>query len=486
MYSPKELEGEVDHSFFDSDCEANEPGSEDGRLKKLKATERQDEKTGKETHVSMDQIGNEAQSVRNSKVEARLEDDSNQSSRGQSEETGYERERQSSEGLFKGSSSLPSAKSLETINNSQSDEGSSVHSYSSDEEREQDDDFKLRKTNSNVNSDDDDDGYHRSDDESEEDVRSPVTRSTKHKGLSHGTPKKSGKFHKLSRSRSSSSDPESSHSSEERSSFPSQKSPLKHQRVGSAYQKERQKEILESEDTVTDVTPLSTPNVSPSQSIDLVLPSKPLAADVQKQQQPSVTEKMVVNDISDGSISSEGEDGPEFLKVEKQLNRVLMVSSPSSVSSSRKNYSFTNEEVREIDRENQRLLRELSRSSARSPRGSSACSKISSHRSSAPPIRLYHSALNRQREQERIQKENLAFLKRLESVKPTPGMTRDEQLADYQRQCRYLGTHNTDVPPVKLKSSKTSGRTSRPSSSPHKSRPGTAKLSRATPRPAWS
>ncbi|KAL1282566.1 hypothetical protein QQF64_001369 [Cirrhinus molitorella] len=475
MFSPKELEGEVDHSFFDSDCEANGPGSEDGQLNKQKATNSQDEKNAKETHVSVDQIGNETQSVRNSTDKARLKDDSNRSSWGQNEETGHEREQQSSEGCFKSSSSLPSAKSLESMNNSQSDEGSSVHSYSSDREREHDD-FKLRKTNGNVNSDDDDDGYHRSEDESEEDVRSPVMRSTKHKGMSHGTPKKSaGKFHKLSRSRSSSSDSVSSHSSEEKSSF---QSPVKHQQVSSACQKERQKETLESEDTVTDVTPLSTPNVSPSHSIDVT-------AAVQG---PSVTEKMVVNDVSDGqdSISSEGEDGPEFLKVEKQLNRVLMVSSPGSVSSSRKNYSFTNDKVREIDRENQRLLRELSRSSARSPRGSSACSKVSSHRSSAPPIRLYHSALNRQREQERIQKENLAFLKRLESVKPTPGMTRDEQLADYQQQCRYLGTHNTAIPPVKHKSSKTSGRTSRPGSSPHKSRPGTAKLSRATPRPAWS
>ncbi|KAF4118909.1 cilia- and flagella-associated protein 97 isoform X2 [Onychostoma macrolepis] len=489
MYSPKELEGEVDHSFFDSDCEAGGLGSEDGRLNKQKAMERQDEKTGKETHVSMDQKGSEAQIVRNSNDKAKLEDDSNWGSRGQSEETEYEKERQSTDGFFKGSSSLPkastSAKISETVNNSQSDEGSSVHSYSSDEERELDNDFKT-----NVNSDDDDDGYHRSDDESEEDVRSPVTRSTKHKGLSHGTPKKSAgkKFHKLSRSCSSSSDLESSHSSEERSSFRSQKSPVKHQRVGSAYQKERPKETAESEDTVTDVTPLSTPNVSPSQSIDVALPSEPVAADVQQQQQPSVTEKMVAIDVSDGqdSISSEGEDGPVFLKVEKELNRVLMVSSSGSVSSSRKNYSFTNEEVRQIDRENQRLLNELSRSSAHSRSGSSACSKSSSRRSSAPPIRLYHSALNRQREQERIQKENLAFLKRLESVKPTPGMTRDEQLADYQRQSRYLGTYNTALPPVKLKSSKTSERTSRPGSSPHKSRPETAKLSRTTPRPAWS
>lgn len=32
-----------------------------------------------------------------------------------------------------------------------------------------------------------------------------------------------------------------------------------------------------------------------------------------------------------------------------------------------------------------------------------------------------------------------AFLKRLESVKPTPGLKRSEQLADYQRQVGYLG-----------------------------------------------
>ncbi|XP_052423572.1 cilia- and flagella-associated protein 97 isoform X2 [Carassius gibelio] len=473
MYSPKELEGEVDHSFFDSDGEAHGLGSEDGQLNKQKVSERQDERTGKDTHVSMDQLGILAQSKRNLEDKPKLEDDSNQGRRRQREETEYD-------GFFKGSSSLPVAKTSETMNGSQSDEGSSVHSYSSEE------DFKLRKTNDNVNSDDDDDeddGYHRSDDESEEDLRSPVTRSTKHKGLSHGSPKKSaGKFHKLSRSRSSSSDPESSHSSEERSS---QKSPVKHQRVGSAHQKERQNETAESEDTVTDVTPLSTPNISPSQSLDVVLPSEP-AADVQ--QQPSVSERGVANDVSDGqgSISSEGEDVPGFLKVEKQLDRVLVVSSPSSVGSRRKNYSFTNEEVQEIDRENQRLLRELSRSSARSRSGSSACSKTSSRRSSAPPIRLYHSALNRQREQERIQKENLAFLKRLESVKPTPGLTRDEQLADYQRHCRYLGTPVTALPPVKLKSSKTSGRTSRPGSSPNKSRPETAKLSRTIPRPAWS
>lgn len=97
---------------------------------------------------------------------------------------------------------------------------------------------------------------------------------------------------------------------------------------------------------------------------------------------------------------------PALLKIEKQSDRVL-VSSPGSVGGSRKNYSFTNEEVRKIDRENQRLLRELSRSSACSRSGSSTFSSTSSRKNNSPPIRLYHSAVNRQKEQERIQKDNL-------------------------------------------------------------------------------
>lgn len=66
----------------------------------------------------------------------------------------------------------------------------------------------------------------------------------------------------------------------------------------------------------------------------------------------------------------------------------------------RKNYSFSNEEVRRIDRENQRLLRELSR---QAPRPSS--SAAASARGAAS--RLSHSALNRQREQRRIERENM-------------------------------------------------------------------------------
>lgn len=116
----------------------------------------------------------------------------------------------------------------------------------------------------------------------------------------------------------------------------------------------------------------------------------------------------------------------------EKKEKKLTIDQPSK--GTRKNYSFTNEEVRQIDRENQRLLKELSRQSAK-PRSTTALKK-----SAVPPPKLYHTALNRQKEQQRIERENLAFLKRLEAVKPTAGMRRSEQLMDYQRQMSYLSS----------------------------------------------
>ncbi|NXJ04046.1 CFA97 protein, partial [Odontophorus gujanensis] len=101
----------------------------------------------------------------------------------------------------------------------------------------------------------------------------------------------------------------------------------------------------------------------------------------------------------------------------------------------RKNYSFTNEEVRRIDQENQRLLQELARLCAMPGSRTDMLKK-----SASPSLQVYHSAINRQKEQRRIEKENLALLKRLTAVKPTPGLRRSEQLWDYQRYVSYVNT----------------------------------------------
>lgn len=92
------------------------------------------------------------------------------------------------------------------------------------------------------------------------------------------------------------------------------------------------------------------------------------------------------------------------LSSESQLGGKLVFHCPGG--RNRKNYSFSNDEVRSIDRENQRLLRELSRLSPAPRRGSTA-GKKTHMASNSPRIRLSHSALNRQREQQRIERENL-------------------------------------------------------------------------------
>lgn len=89
-----------------------------------------------------------------------------------------------------------------------------------------------------------------------------------------------------------------------------------------------------------------------------------------------------------------------FLQLDKKGPQKHHFDQPSVVP--RKNYSFTREEVRQIDQENQRLLKELSKQAEKSGSKSSVPRRSMGH-----PPKLYHTALNRQREQQRIERENL-------------------------------------------------------------------------------
>ncbi|XP_068260207.1 cilia- and flagella-associated protein 97 [Nyctibius grandis] len=193
--------------------------------------------------------------------------------------------------------------------------------------------------------------------------------------------------------------------------------------------------LEESEDTVTDVTPLSTPDFSPIQSFELAASND---KKLKIKRQENVNQEFYDSEFDrrySRKVLHDAMDLNQLLKAFLQLEKKeqkLTIDQPSK--GTRKNYSFTNEEVRQIDWENQRLLKELSRQSAK-PRRSTTLKK-----SPVPPPKLYHTALNRQKEQQRIERENLAFLKRLEAVKPTAGMRRSEQLMDYQRQMSYLSS----------------------------------------------
>ncbi|CAO2612061.1 Cilia- and flagella-associated protein 97 [Lemmus lemmus] len=223
-----------------------------------------------------------------------------------------------------------------------------------------------------------------------------------------------------------------------------------------------------SEDAVTDVTPLSTPDISPVQSLELG-PTRDQKVKVKRQENVSRDlykdvealkheprplksarrkEKSGQNFAPKSSVLDANLDYRSnqkvlhdtmdlnhllkaFLQLDKKGPQRHHFEQPSVMP--RKNYSFTREEVRQIDRENQRLLKELSRQAEKPGSKSTILGRSIGH-----PPKLYHSALNRQREQQRIERENLALLKRLEAVKPTVGMKRSEQLMDYHRNMGYL------------------------------------------------
>ncbi|XP_026803403.3 cilia- and flagella-associated protein 97 isoform X1 [Pangasianodon hypophthalmus] len=536
MYSPKELEGEVDHSFFDSDCDVsgtkpekpvhqekedrdstteklpNQPENsqierkvEECGSSKMGNKETEKEECGVET-LEKEMYRLEVQSgliVKDGSeykedIEIRKEDVSYQER--EKEETKKREDpperknnvkaeeaacgKEDSDTSSRKSSPLPRSDMSESSRGSQSDDLSSICSSSSSSSSAAEEDDAVFKN--------EDDCYHPCE---------PAKKST-------------GKFRNRSRSHSSSSSGgvRSPTPFSKPSNTQSTSSPWRQPRPGSANRKQRPKtsETVDSDDTVTDVTPLSSPDVSPQQSFDLAPPTS-----TESTLPVPPTDTLETVDGQQLDAKTDGEERSAVLNAGGQLDRVMLVSSPGSASFSssrnsasrrRKNYSFTSEEVRRIEHENQRLLCELSRSSTRS-------SSRSTHRSSAPSFRLYHSAVNRQREQQRIQRENLAFLKRLESVKATPGMTRIEQLTDYQRQAGYLGIPTPLVRPAsvslpdlvicqspptswltqtshkQLPTRESEGRTSRTcrSTSPHRTRPETAKPTRATaPRPAWS
>ncbi|XP_018416800.1 PREDICTED: cilia- and flagella-associated protein 97 [Nanorana parkeri] len=204
--------------------------------------------------------------------------------------------------------------------------------------------------------------------------------------------------------------------------------------------------VDESEDTVTDVTPLSTPDISPISSFDIAATSEALKNKVKRQE--NVSQEIFEPDFESKSDPKAFQDAMDlnqllkaFMNLDKKEQKSLSVEQPSI---RQKNYSFKNDEVRHIDRENQRLLKELSRQASKSKSKS-----LTPKKPNGTPSRLYHSALNRQREQQRIERENLALLKRLESVKPTVGMTRSEQFMDYQRQAGYLSSAASSPRPGK-------------------------------------
>ncbi|XP_067440866.1 cilia- and flagella-associated protein 97 isoform X3 [Thunnus thynnus] len=420
MFNPSELEGEVDHSFFDSDCDDSQV-SRDGR-KKIDGNL----KTEKETPPARERLhantagGLSPRTDRAKKHLKRVEDNSS---------SGAERKensRQSKEEVRSRTSSISSVASASHKVNNNGNDGKEDSKKSSGT-------FMALLAEARVVDDED---------VIEEEVLSSNPKCSGSKGNKRSPTQCRRSPSPTSSEISTDTDSVRSCSSLEppRPSKPSLSRGMRRTRVGSVRSRNLPPLCTEQSDgTVTDVSPLSSPDISPLQSLDLNR-TEGEDGSLKEQQQASVPSTGLSNIHRDDSDPDVDECS---LSSGSQLGGKVVYSYPGG--RNRKNYSFTNDEVRRIDRENQRLLRELSRISPTSRPGSAAGRKSYTAKKNLPVVLRSHSALKRQKEQQRIERDNLAFLKRLESAKPSPGLKRSEQLADYHRLVAYPGAPQSPI-----------------------------------------
>ncbi|XP_074649679.1 uncharacterized protein LOC141904942 [Tubulanus polymorphus] len=200
---------------------------------------------------------------------------------------------------------------------------------------------------------------------------------------------------------------------------------------------------LSDDSDMTDVSPLASPNRSPTtspdraakkngtrerkNSLDKKPPKSPVTHKDFVQYQKKLPNGKNVEEIEkekmDLQVLMEAVLELDKERVQNPNRRVLFIPEKQRKKS---NYSFSRGRELEIERENERLLHRLT---PKKPRASSA--KNPSFK------RLSHSAINRQREQKKIEEENLKFLNRLQKVKPTKEISRERMLRDYHDRMTY-------------------------------------------------
>uniref|UniRef100_A0A3B3UBW1 Cilia and flagella associated protein 97 n=1 Tax=Poecilia latipinna TaxID=48699 RepID=A0A3B3UBW1_9TELE len=172
----------------------------------------------------------------------------------------------------------------------------------------------------------------------------------------------------------------------------------------------------ESDGSVTDVSPLSSPDSGSLQSLS----SEAVKEGHEAQREPKTLPSGAFSNLHE-AVDSNPDVNEELLKAKSHLEQKMVLQISRGVV--RKNYSFSNDEVRRIDFENKRLLQALSNISS----GSKAekCSKKSTSVAKGSSVGFYaHSAQNRDRQH---------MTHRLQSTPASPGMSRIEQLTDHQR-----------------------------------------------------
>ncbi|KAL4230105.1 Cilia and flagella associated protein 97 [Mactra antiquata] len=197
---------------------------------------------------------------------------------------------------------------------------------------------------------------------------------------------------------------------------------------------------------ITDVSPLDSPQNSPRNSRKQY--EKHVQYDIDSPERDSNIK--LETDQIDLSIlmkCMEDIDREKQQRIKNNSRRVAFASSSTLGDKPKGNYTFSVGRAKIIEKENQRLLKQIM---MQMNGGGGTTKKIPSKTTKGPkratqPVvqRLTPSAVNRMKEQKRIEQENMQLLSRLHTTRPTRGMSRMEQIEDAERIMSYglpLGT----------------------------------------------
>ncbi|KAK7096999.1 hypothetical protein V1264_004041 [Littorina saxatilis] len=228
---------------------------------------------------------------------------------------------------------------------------------------------------------------------------------------------------------------------------------------GNASRKHGQKENnspMDSDSDMTDVSPILSPR------------NGSVHGRSKKSGQPAVYQAMPMADsgrhIHDGG-DSQALDLSILMKAVSELEKEKRVKSNTrrvmfeplrARPMDKSNYTFNDTDTYRIEQENKRLLQKIMRQvhegEERRPKAADIKVKQST---------ITASAVNRRKEQKRIESDNLSFLRRLQKIRPSRGISRNEQLTAYNSTVLH-GIPISTLHPMKTGSG--SGRSSRASS----------------------
>lgn len=174
----------------------------------------------------------------------------------------------------------------------------------------------------------------------------------------------------------------------------------------------------------------------------------------------------------------------------KTNSRRVMFAPPAAGAKNKANYTYSMGRAKMIEKENQRLLKQImmqmNSNTVKKAPGATPHPK-GPKRAVEPAVqRLTPSAVNRMREQRRIEAENMHILQRLQTVRPTRGMSRNEQILEAERQMSYGIPSGTVIIPGQrshydtLSKSSLQGSVSNVAGSTQRSRPSSAKSNAST------